>query len=400
MDRVKQCEVKFGELFGGKPTQNEGSDPEFMRILQRFIFGEVCYTGTLDNRMRELITVTVLAVNQTLPQLKAHTAACLHIGVTPVEIREVIYQCAPFIGFPKTLNAIAAMNEVFRESGITLPLERVETVTEETRASAGLALQAPIYGTEIEERYAWLPGDFAKAVPKFLTELYFADFATRGGLAAKERELLTVVILAAMGGAETQVRSHVRGAMKVGSTKEEVVCALVHAMPYMGIPRLFNALNCAKDLLSESDIREENKMMDTEFEKSNVFGLGKENTAYAQYFIGNSYLNPLTEPQAGKPFFANVTFEPGCRNNWHIHHAAQGGGQILLCVAGSGWYQEWGKEARSLGPGDVVEIPANVKHWHGAKKDSWFSHIAVEVPGEDTRNEWLEAVTDEQYGSL
>lgn len=139
--------------------------------------------------------------------------------------------------------------------------------------------------------------------------------------------------------------------------------------------------------------------MDKEFEKNNVFGLGNENSAYAQYFIGKSYLNPLT-PAGVSPFFANVTFEPGCRNNWHIHHATKGGGQILLCVAGNGWYQEWGKPAQSLKPGDVVVIPPEVKHWHGAKKNSWFSHIAVEVPGENTSNEWLEAVDDEQYNKL
>lgn len=139
--------------------------------------------------------------------------------------------------------------------------------------------------------------------------------------------------------------------------------------------------------------------MDKEFEKSNIFGLGQENSAYAQYFTGKSYLNPLT-PAVSAPFFANVTFEPGCRNNWHIHHAKSGGGQILLCVAGSGWYQEWGKAARSLNPGDVLVIPANVKHWHGANKDNWFSHVAVEVPGEDTKNEWLEEVSEEEYGKL
>ena len=140
--------------------------------------------------------------------------------------------------------------------------------------------------------------------------------------------------------------------------------------------------------------------MDKEFEKNNVFGLGRENSAYAQYFIGKSYLNPLTTPAPGVPFFANVTFEPGCRNNWHIHHASSGGGQILLCVAGEGWYQEWGRPAQSLKPGDVVVIPPEVKHWHGAKKDGWFSHIAVEVPGENTSNEWLEEVSVEQYSSL
>ena len=136
-----------------------------------------------------------------------------------------------------------------------------------------------------------------------------------------------------------------------------------------------------------------------EFNKANVFGLGNHNDAYAQYFIGNSYLNPLAKTDNGISL-ANVTFEPSCRNNWHIHKSKSGGGQILICTAGSGWYQEYGKEAQSLKPGDVVIIPANVKHWHGAKKDSWFSHIAVEVPGEETSNEWLESVSDEEYNKL
>lgn len=250
MDRIQNCQEKFATLFGGTPTQNEGNDPEFMRILQRFIFGEVSYTGSLDNKMRELVTVTVLTVNQTLPQLKAHVGACLNIGISPVAIRETIYQCAPFVGFPKTLNAIAAMDEVFAENGIALPLESGETVTEQDRFAKGLALQTPVYGDEIKERYTWLPAEFAEAVPRFLTELCFSDFMTRKGLDNKTRELLTVVMLAAMGGAEVQVRSHVEGALKTGSTKEEIVCALVHAMPYMGFPRLFNALGCAKELLS------------------------------------------------------------------------------------------------------------------------------------------------------
>ncbi len=137
-----------------------------------------------------------------------------------------------------------------------------------------------------------------------------------------------------------------------------------------------------------------------EFNRQNVFGLGQENSAYAQYFIGNSYLNPLTNPVETAVFLANVTFEPGCRNNWHIHHAKNGGGQLLICTAGSGWYQEEGKEAVSLEPGMVITIPAEVKHWHGAKADSWFSHIAVEVPGEETSNEWCEPVDDETYGKL
>ena len=143
------------------------------------------------------------------------------------------------------------------------------------------------------------------------------------------------------------------------------------------------------------------KTMDKEiFDQQNAFGLGQANTAYAQYFVGNSYLNPLTVPGQCPVFLANVTFEPSCRNNWHVHRAKSGGGQLLICTAGEGWYQEEGKAAVSLTPGTVITIPANVKHWHGAKKDSWFSHIAVEVPGEETANEWLEAVSSEEYEKL
>lgn len=137
-----------------------------------------------------------------------------------------------------------------------------------------------------------------------------------------------------------------------------------------------------------------------EFDKANSFGIGEPNDAFAQYFIGNSYLNPLNEFGESSVFVANVTFEPGCRNNWHIHKSSSGGGQILICTAGEGWYQEEGKNPVSLVPGTVITIRPNVKHWHGAKADSWFAHIAVEVPGEDANTEWLEIVDDEYYGKL
>ena len=128
-----------------------------------------------------------------------------------------------------------------------------------------------------------------------------------------------------------------------------------------------------------------------------VFPIGNKNDGYAQYFIGQSYLSMLSTEQV---VIANVTFEPACRNNWHIHHADKGGGQILIVTAGNGWYQEYGKPARALKAGDVVNIPAGVKHWHGAAKDSWFAHLAVEVPAENGRTEWCEAVTDEEYGKI
>jgi len=137
-----------------------------------------------------------------------------------------------------------------------------------------------------------------------------------------------------------------------------------------------------------------------EFDKINMFGTGAPNDGFAQYFIGDSFLNPLVDPKTAPLFLANVTFEQGCRNNWHIHHASKGGGQMLICTAGEGWYQEEGKDPVELLPGTVIVIPPEVKHWHGAKKDSWFSHISVEVPGENTSNEWLEPVTDEVYDKL
>ena len=141
-------------------------------------------------------------------------------------------------------------------------------------------------------------------------------------------------------------------------------------------------------------------MTKEEFNQIDAFGIGEPNTAFAQYFVGNSFLKPLTDMKAGEIPIFNVTFEPGCRNNWHIHHASKGGGQVLICTAGSGWYQEWGNPAVSLEAGKVIVIPANVKHWHGAKKDSWFSHITFEPSGEDTSNEWLEKVGDEEYKAL
>lgn len=252
MDRIKLCQETFASLFGGTPNSGEGTDPEFMQILQRYIFGELSQTGTLSDQDRELVTITVLSTLSQLPQLQAHVGACLRIGLKPLAIREAVYQLAPFIGFPKTLNAISAMNAAFGERGISLPLEEAATVTEESRLQEGKAIQEPIYGSEIKDRYGYLPSPFDRAVPRFLSELCFGDFATREGLDPKRREMLILICLAAMGGADMQVRAHWLGARKSGNGDEELVCALVQASAYMGIPRLFNALNAVCDLLREN----------------------------------------------------------------------------------------------------------------------------------------------------
>lgn len=175
MDRIDLCKQNYTALFGGEALTGEGTDPEFMAILQKFIFGEVFAMGDLDRPTRELITCTVLSVMQTLPQLKAHAAAALQVGVKPIELREAVYQCAPFIGFPKTLNAIGVINEVFREKGISLPLENQATTTVEDRYEKGHAIQHPLYGDEIAEKMADVPGGMGDDVARFLTAYCFGD---------------------------------------------------------------------------------------------------------------------------------------------------------------------------------------------------------------------------------
>ena len=169
---------------------------------------------------------------------------------------------------------------------------------------------------------------------------------------------------------------------------------LTHIAFYAGWPNAWAAFRLAKEVWTEDEQADGGKAA---FQREMIFPIGEPNTAYAKYFVGNSYLARISE---GEIPFSNVTFESRCRNNWHIHRATKGGGQMLVCVAGKGWYQEWGKPARQLLPGDVVNIPANVKHWHGAASDSWFAHLAFEIPGENASNEWLEAVGEEDYNSL
>ena len=187
---------------------------------------------------------------------------------------------------------------------------------------------------------------------------------------------------------------HLINAKTNDTTKDEIAEAITHAAFYVGWPKAWAVFRMAKKVWNEKAPINDAK---TAHSNSMIFPIGEPNDAFAKYFVGQSYLAPISKEQV---FIANVTFEPGCRNNWHIHKASKGGGQILICVAGRGYYQEWGKEARKLYPGDIVNIPANVKHWHGATPDSWFSHLAVEVPAENGSNKWLEAVDDETYNNL
>lgn len=235
-------------------------------------------------------------------------------------------------------------------------------------------------------------GTFAPDFAHFNDDVLFGENWNIDAISTKTRCIITVVALMSQGITDSSLKFHLENAKKNGVTQKEIAAIITHVAFYAGWPKAWATFNLAKQVWTEND----DKNAETH---GGFFGLGKPNDAYAKYFIGQSYLNSLTK--AGDPIgISNVTFEPGCRNNWHIHHATKGGGQVLICVSGEGWYQEWGKAAQSLKPGDVVEIPANVKHWHGAKKDSWFSHLAFGVPGENLYNEWLEPVTDEDYSKL
>lgn len=248
MDRTEKCAQVFKTLFDGEPaTMESGNDPELMIILQRFIFGEVFETGTLDKKTRELLTVVCLTAMQTLPQLKGHTQAALNAGNSPLEIREAVYQCAPFIGFPRTLNAVSAVDEVFLANGISLPLPAQGKAEEGERYEKGLAIQSPLYGNEIKEKYAGLPDGIGEALPRFLTEVCFGDFYTRGVLSVQERELLMLAVLAALG-ADTQIKAHVIGNLKAGNSKEVLYAAMVQCLPYIGFPAAFNAINIIKSV--------------------------------------------------------------------------------------------------------------------------------------------------------
>ncbi len=231
-------------------------------------------------------------------------------------------------------------------------------------------------------------GDFAPKFAELNDDVLFGEVWSRDGLSLKMRSILTISALVSKGIVDSSFQYHVMTAKKNGVSKTEMAEILTHLAFYAGWPNAWAAFRVAKEVYAEED-----------GQNGGMFGIGEPNTAFAEYFVGNSYLKPLTDPEK-TVFMANVTFEPKCRNNWHIHKAESGGGQILLCVDGCGWYQEWGKPAQALKAGDVVTIPAGVKHWHGAAKDSWFSHIAVEVPGANTSSEWLEPVSDEHYGAL
>ena len=237
-------------------------------------------------------------------------------------------------------------------------------------------------------------GEFAPMFAHLNDDMLFGEVWNDEAIDVKTRCIITVVSLMASGITDPSLVYHLQNAKAHGVTKEEIAAIITHATMYVGWPRGWAVFRLAREVWNEVTpaLTEKEK-----YQNSIFFPIGQPNDAYARYFAGQSYLAPVSMTQV--PVF-NVTFEPGCRNNWHIHYADKGGGQMLICVGGCGYFQEWGKEPVEMKPGDCVNIPAGVKHWHGAAPDSWFSHLAFEVPGENVSAEWLEPVSDEIYQTL
>ena len=238
-------------------------------------------------------------------------------------------------------------------------------------------------------------GEFAPEFAHLNDDILFGEVWSRNDLLSlRDRSMVTITSLISQGITDSSLTYHLQEAKKNGITRTEAAEIITHIAFYAGWPKSWAAFRLAKDVWNDDVEGDDAKAA---FQRQMIFPIGEPNTAYEKYFIGNSYLAQISESQIP---FANVTFEPGCRNNWHVHKAEKGGGQMLVGVAGRGWYQEEGKPAVEILPGTIIHIPANVKHWHGAAKDSWFAHLAFAVPGEESENVWLEPVTDEQYLSI
>lgn len=324
-------------------------------------FGDITMAEEiLTTKQHNIVMISSYTAKGDMENLELAINKGLDEGLTINEIKEVLVQAYAYCGFPRSLNGLTAFmkvmdsrkdkNDTIGEEGKILPKDTDKFVY-------GGNVQTELVGNPVSGKIF----DFAPAIDQYLKEHLFGDIFARGVLSYQEREVATIAILSTLENVDSQLNSHIAIGKHNGLTDEQVGEIL--------------------------------KLTSSVY-KGGDFGLGEENTAYEKYFTGKSYLNPLTKDGVTS---ANVTFEPGCRNNWHIHHK---GGQILLVTEGRGYYQEWGKPAQELKAGDVVNIPPEVKHWHGAAKDSWFSHIAISVPAKDASTEWLEQVSDEEYAKL
>lgn len=339
--------------------RNKGFLRIFVLVFLLVLGGNAMAEDVLNAKQKAIATAASYAARGDQNGLKQALIAGLDNGVTVNEFKEILVQVYAYCGFPRSLNALSTLMNVEEERG-----NKDEQGKLPGARPQGNSID---YGTENQTKLVGQPVsgklfEFAPAIDEYLKAHLFGDIFARDNIDWQTRELATIAMLASMNGVESQLNSHIKVGKHNGLTDEQVAAIL--------------------DIASQTGAQDV------------LFGFGTENTAYAKYFIGKSYLQPMTNEGINA---ANVTFEPKCRNNWHIHHKT---GQTLFVVSGRGWCQEWGKPAQELKAGDVVNIPEGVKHWHGAAKDSWFTHIAISVPNEGASAEWLEPVTDEEYDKL
>lgn len=339
---------------------------KFLFLIIFLIFNTEVYAmqSNLTVKEKSIVEISAYASAGDLENLSDVLNKALDNKMTINEINEILIQSYAYCGFPRSLNAISTFINVVNDrkaKGIKdIQGENPKVLpANANKAQIGETTREQLAGGKVKGEWQV----FAPGIEQYLLEHLFADIFARGVLTHQERELATVSFLSVIKGAEPQLNAHINMAKNTGLSNEKLDYAVRYA-----------------EFITEYNM--------------GAFGRGAENTAYAKYFTGKSYLAPLTDKGIHA---SNVVFEPGCRNNWHIHHK---GGQILLVTGGNGWYQEWGKPARKLKEGDVVNIPAGVKHWHGAAKDSFFAHIAIAVPAEGAKNEWLEEVSDAEYSKL
>lgn len=339
-------------------------------LFSQFSFGKEGEIMSLTKRQQDLVKISAYTASSKLDELQIAVNDGLNNGLSVAEIKDLMAQLYAYCGFPKSLNGLGTLDKVVKERqkmGLKTEIGKENKIIDKkiNSLAVGTDTQTKLVGNKVDMSAISADVDY------YLKAHLFGDIFASEIFSWQEREIITVAALAAMNGTEPQRDAHINISKHNGITQTQI-----------------------DEILA---IAEQNKIMSKdEFAKISPFGVGEPNP-YSQYFSGNSYLNAISNEQV-KMF--NVVFEPSCRNNWHIHHAKSGGGQILIATAGRRYYQEWGKEAIEMKPGDVINIPANVKHWHGATKDSWFAHIAVEVDGTQTSNEWLEPVSDKEYNKL
>lgn len=369
----------------------------------------------LNAKQRAIIPIAAFTANGDLDKLRVALRDGLDAGLTVNEIKEILVQLYAYAGFPRSLNGIGTFMTLISER------EKEGIRDEQGRGSSPVPTSRTSleFGTENQTKLVGQPVtgpvfDFAPAIDQFLKAHLFGDIFQRDVLNWQDRELATVATLANIEGVNPQLQGHLSIALHNGLTPEqlrdligvlrtkcgpkvaenaEVVFDQVLASAKqvrVGERPVTDNVEATANLQKEKSLSQQH----SDLRNGGIFPLGEKNEKYAKYFTGTSYLKMLSTERM---FIGNVTFEPGCRNFWHIHHK---GGQILLVTGGRGWYQEWGKAAKELSAGDVVNIAPETKHWHGAAKDSWFSHVAVEVPAEGGSTEWLEPVSDEAYNRL